>query len=115
MGQVVGDVKGKIALLVDDMIDTAGTITEGAVTLLREGAAEVLACATHPVLSGPAIDRLQKSAIKEVVVTNTIPLDDNKRIDKLKILSIAPIFAQTILNVFEDKSVSEIFEDDNLL
>jgi ribose-phosphate pyrophosphokinase len=115
VGQVVGDVKGKIALLVDDMIDTAGTITEGAVTLLREGAAEVLACATHPVLSGPAIDRLQKSAIKEVVVTNTIPLDDNKKIDKLKILSIAPIFAQTILNVFEDKSVSEIFEDDNLL
>lgn len=114
VGQVVGDVKGKPTLLVDDMIDTAGTITAGAETLLREGATEVYACATHGILSGPAIDRLNESPIKEVVITNTIPLTKEKTIEKIKVLSIASIFAQAILNVYEDESVSAIFEDDVL-
>ncbi len=114
VGEVVGDVKGKTALLVDDMIDTAGTITEGAKTLLREGVKEVYACATHGVFSGPALERLKDSAIKEIVVTNTIPLTKEKYLDKIKVLSIASIFSQAILNVYEDESISAIFEDDNL-
>lgn len=112
VGQVVGEVKGKVALLVDDMIDTAGTITEGAKTLVREGATEIYACATHGVLSGPAIERLKDSSIKEVVITNTIPLNGSNGLDKIKVLSIASIFSQAILNVYEDESVSAIFEDD---
>lgn len=114
VGEVVGDVKGKIAILVDDMIDTAGTITEGAKTLLREGVKEVYACATHGIFSGPATKRLKNSAIKEIVVTNTIPLTKKNKLDKIKVLSIAPIFSQAILNVYEDQSISAIFQDDNL-
>jgi len=109
---VIGDVKGKIALLIDDMIDTAGTICEGASGLIERGAKEVYACATHAVFSGPAIERLEKSPLKEIVVTNTIPLPDEKKIDKLTVLSIAPLFAHAILNVYEDESVSELFDQD---
>lgn len=109
---VIGDVEGKVALLIDDMIDTAGTICEGARGLLERGAKEVHACATHAVFSGPAIERLEKSPLKEIVVTNTIPLPDEKRIDKLTVLSIAPLFAHAILNVYEDESVSELFDQD---
>ncbi len=112
VGQVVGEVKGKIALLVDDMIDTAGTITEGAKTLIREGATEIYASATHGVLSGPAIERIEESPIKELVLTNTIPLAPEKKLDKLTILSIAPLFSQAINNVYEDESVSTLFGDD---
>jgi len=115
IGEIVGDVAGKAVLLVDDMIDTAGTLTEGAKTLIAHGAKEVYACATHPVLSGPAVERLRNSPIKEIIVTDTIPLSPEKRIEKIKVLSIAPIFAQTIKSVYEDESVSAIFEDDNLL
>lgn len=115
MGQIVGDVKGKTALLVDDMIDTAGTITEGAETLKRSGAAKVYAAATHAILSGPAIERINASPIEEVVLTNTVPLDDRSKIPKIKTLSIAQIFAQTILNVYQDESVSAIFEEDNFI
>lgn len=115
IGQVVGAVKGKTCLLVDDMIDTAGTITEGAKTLAREGAGEIFACATHPVLSGPAIERLNAAPISEVVLTNTLPLPPHVKVKKLKILSVASIFAQTILNVHEDESVSTIFEEDNFM
>lgn len=115
IGQVVGEVKGKVCLLVDDMIDTAGTITEGAKTLAREGASDIYACATHPVLSGPAIDRLNAAPIKEIVVTNTLPFQRQDEIKKLKILSVAAIFAQTILNVHKDESVSTIFEEDNFM
>lgn len=114
VGEVVGDVKGKIAILVDDMIDTAGTITEGAKTLLREGVKEVYACATHGIFSGPATERLKNSAIKEIVVTNTIPLTKKNKLDKIKVLSIAPILSQAILNIYEDQSISAIFQDDNL-
>lgn len=115
MGQVVGDVAGKAALLVDDMVDTAGTMTEGAKTLVQAGARVVYACATHPVLSGPAIERVNASPIEELVVTNTMPAPSREQLPKIKVLSIAQIFAQTILNVYEDESVSAIFEEDNFI
>lgn len=107
---IIGEVEGKRAILLDDMIDTAGTIVEAAEALAEHGAKEIYACATHPVLSGPAIERLQNSAIKEVVVTDTIPLAKEKQIPKIKALSISSLFAQAILNVYENKSVSALFE-----
>ncbi len=113
VSQIIGDVEGKVCLMIDDMIDTGGTLVRGAETLIRRGAKEVYACATHPILSGPAIERLQKSPIKELVVTNTLPVPLEKRIEKIKIVSIAPLFAQAIRNVHEDLSVSELFEGDN--
>ncbi len=109
---VIGEVDGRIGLLIDDMIDTAGTIVEGAKALVERGATEVYACATHAVFSGPAIERLTKSPLKEVAVTNTIPVPEEKQMDKLKVLSIAPLFAHAILNVYEDESVSELFDQD---
>lgn len=115
IGHVIGDVDGKIALLVDDMIDTAGTICEGAKTLRASGAKRVFASATHPILSGPAIQRINDSPIEELVVTNTVPVDRLDEVPKIKVLSIAQIFAQTILNVYEDESVSAIFEEDNFI
>lgn len=115
VGQVVGEVQGKTALLVDDMIDTAGTITVGAQTLMEAGAKQVFACATHAILSDPAIERINAAPIEELIVTNTIPVPRLGEIPKLKILSIAQIFAQTILNVYEDESVSAIFEEDNFI
>ncbi len=114
MGQIVGEVKGKNCLLVDDMIDTAGTITEGARTLISSGASAVYAAATHPIFSDPAMERINASPIKEVVVTNTVPVNAEKW-PKVKTLSIAEIFAQTILNVYQDESVSAIFEEDNFI
>ncbi|HVL33127.1 MAG TPA: ribose-phosphate diphosphokinase [Actinomycetota bacterium] len=111
--EVIGDVQGRRCLLVDDMIDTAGTMTQGAEVLMEFGAEEVYACATHPVLSDPATDRLKNSPIKELVVTNTIPLPPERQLDKITVLSIAPIVARTIKAVFEERSVSEIFEGDN--
>ncbi|MDO8886300.1 ribose-phosphate pyrophosphokinase [Candidatus Oleimmundimicrobium sp.] len=113
--QLVGDVKGKRALIIDDMIDTGGTIVYGAETLLKNGAKEVYVCATHGIFSGQAAERLDKSPIKEVVVTNTIPVPPEKRFKKLKVLSIGPLFSQVILNVHEDESVSEIFQGDNIV
>ncbi len=115
MGQVIGQVKGKTAILVDDMIDTAGTITEGAKTLVQSGAERIFACATHPILSGPAVQRINDSPIEELVVTNTVPVAQAPEMQKVKVLSIAQIFAQTILNVYEDESVSAIFEEDNFI
>ena len=111
--QLVGDVKGKCALIIDDMIDTGGTIVYGAEALLKNGAKEVYVCATHPIFSGSAVEKLRKSPIKEVVVTNTVPVPSEKRFEKLKVLSIASLFGQVILNVHEDESVSEIFQGDN--
>jgi len=106
---IIGEVNGKRAIMIDDMIDTAGTITLGADALLKNGAKEVFACCTHPVLSGPAIERLEKSAITEVVVTNTIPLPEDKKIDKIKVLSIAPLIGEAIIRIHEDISVSKLF------
>jgi ribose-phosphate pyrophosphokinase len=113
---VIGDVDGKTAILVDDMIDTAGTIC-GAAKLLRErGASRVIACATHPLFSGPAADRLDTSDIEKVVVTNTLPIPAERRPsgDKLVVLSIAPIIASALRAVFEDESVSDIFRGENV-
>ncbi|MDI9568083.1 MAG: ribose-phosphate pyrophosphokinase [bacterium] len=106
---IIGNVEGKRVIMVDDMIDTAGTIEEGAEALLALGAREVYACCTHPVLSGPAIERLSSPAITEVVVTNTMPLPPEKRLDKIVSLSVAPIFGEAIVRIFEDLSVSQLF------
>jgi ribose-phosphate pyrophosphokinase len=106
---VVGDVDGRVCVLIDDMIDTAGTIVAAAEQLIEHGASEVYAAATHAVLSGPAIDRLKNSVISKVVVTNTLPLPPEKQIEKIEVLSVAGIIADAIDAVFEDTSVSEIF------
>lgn len=103
---VLGDVEGKDCILVDDMIDTAGTITKGAEILKKFGAKSVRACCTHPVLSGPAIERIENSELDEVVITNTITLPEEKKISKIKVLSVAPFLAQAIQSIHEDESVS---------
>ncbi|HUQ39514.1 MAG TPA: ribose-phosphate diphosphokinase, partial [Acidimicrobiales bacterium] len=106
---IMGDVKGRRCVLIDDMIDTASTIVAGADILMGEGATEVWAVATHGVLSDPAIDRLKNSSISKIVITNTLPLPSEKQIDKIEVLSIAKLLADAIDAVFEDTSVSEIF------
>lgn len=111
---VIGDVEGKTAVLVDDMIDTAGTICGAAELLMERGARRVFALATHPIFSGPAAQRLADSVIEKVVVTNTIPIPPQRRFDKLVVLSIAPILASALRAVFEDTSVSEIFQGENV-
>lgn len=106
---IVGDVKDKNVVLVDDMIDTAGTITNAANALKDMGALEVYACATHPILSGPAIERIEKSAIRELVLLNTIPLPKEKQIDKIKTLSVASLFAEAMIRIFTNNSISGLF------
>ncbi len=106
---VIGELQGKTAVLIDDIIDTAGTITQAAAVLMEKGATEVYACCTHPVLSGPALERLQNSVIKEVVVTNTIPVAKEQRIEKIKVLSVAPLLGEAIVRIHEDLSVSKLF------
>ena len=107
---VIGDVKGKIAILVDDIIDTAGSITEAANILIKFGAKDVYALATHGVLSNPALDRISKSIIKEVVVTNTIEIPKGKMISKLKVISIAPLLAETIKRTHEGLPMGVVYE-----
>ncbi len=107
--EVVGEVEGRVCLLVDDMIDTAGTICQAAEALMERGAKSVIAAATHPVLSGPAVDRLIGSAFEEVIVTNTLPIPPERHFDRLKVLSIAPLIARAITEVFEDGSVTSLF------
>ncbi len=107
---VIGDVNGKVAMLMDDMVDTAGTLCSGANTLLESGAKEVHACCSHPVLSGPAVDRLKASSIKSLVVTNTIPLQDNaKSCDKIEVLSVSSLLAEAIRRIHNEDSVSSLF------
>ncbi|WP_433180965.1 ribose-phosphate diphosphokinase [Actinoallomurus sp. CA-150999] len=106
---VVGEVAGRTCVVVDDMIDTGGTIVKAAEALFEEGAERVVVAATHGVLSGPAVDRLKNSRISEVVLTNTLPIPDNKRFDKLTVLSIAPLLARAISEVFSDGSVTSLF------
>ena len=106
---IIGDVKDKNVILIDDMIDTAGTLVNGAEALKKFGAKEVYSCCTHPVLSGPAIDRIEKSVLKEVVVLDTLPLSSEKRIEKIKVESVAPIFASAIRKIFANESVSKLF------
>jgi ribose-phosphate pyrophosphokinase len=110
---VVGDVEGRTCVLVDDMIDTAGTICGAAEALVNRGAARVVVAATHPVLSGPACERLTDSAIDTVVVTNTVPIPPDCDCAKIEVVSIAPIVASTMKAIFEDESVSELFDDRN--
>ncbi|WP_100405934.1 ribose-phosphate diphosphokinase [Bacillus solitudinis] len=107
---IVGDVQGKTTIIIDDIIDTAGTITLAANALVEYGAKEVYACCTHPVLSGPAIERIQNSKIKELVVTNTIVLEEEKKIDKITTLSVAQLMAEAIIRVHEHASVSTLFD-----
>jgi ribose-phosphate pyrophosphokinase len=111
--EVVGEVAGLQCVLIDDMIDTASTIVQGAEVLMASGAARVTAAATHGIFSGPALDRLKNAPITEVVVTNTLPLPEDRRLDKIVVLSVEGIVADAIRAVFEDASVSEIFNDQN--
>jgi ribose-phosphate pyrophosphokinase len=108
--RVVGDVDGRVCVLVDDMIDTGGTITKAADVLFEAGAADVIITATHGVLSGPAIDRLKNSGVTETIITNTLPVTADCRFDKLTVLSIAPLIARAISEVFEDGSVTSLFD-----
>ncbi len=110
VGEVVGDVRGRVCLLVDDMIDTAGTICLAAQTLKDKGAKAVIAAATHPVLSGPAAERLNASAFEEVIVMNTLPIAEDVEIPKLTQLSAAPLLAEAIQQIFTDGSVTKLFE-----
>ena len=107
---IVGHIEGKTAIIIDDIIDTAGTITLAANALVEHGAKEVYACCTHPVLSGPAIERIQNSKIKELVVTNTIALPEEKKIDKITSLSVGSLMAEAIIRVHEQHSVSVLFD-----
>ncbi|MSO86156.1 MAG: ribose-phosphate diphosphokinase [Acidimicrobiia bacterium] len=107
--EIVGDVQGRTCVIIDDMIDTGGTICAAADQLRERGASDIYALATHGVLSGPAIDRFKNSVISKVIVTNTLPLGPEKQIDKIEVLSVAKILAEAIDAVFEDNSVSEIF------
>ena len=107
---IIGDIAGMNCIIIDDMIDTAGTITNAANAIKDLGAKEVYACATHPVLSGPAIERIESSAIKEMIILNTIPTSEEKMIDKIKMLSVAPLFAEAMTRVFTNGSISKLFE-----
>ena len=106
---IVGDVKGKDAVIVDDIIDTAGTLVKGAEALIREGAQRVYAAATHPVLSGPAIDRITESKFESILVTNTIYLSEEKRVPKIEILSVSNLLGEAIRSIHEETSVSKLF------
>ena len=111
---VVGEVEGRTCVLIDDMIDTGGTIVAAAEQLAERGATRVFACTTHGVFSDPAIDRIKNSVIEKVAMTNTLPLPSEKQCDKIEVLSVAPIIAKAIDAVFEDTSVSDIFGGRNL-
>jgi ribose-phosphate pyrophosphokinase len=112
--EVVGVVEGRQCILIDDMIDTAGTVVSAAELLMSRGAASVSILATHGLLSGPAIDRLKNGPIREVIVTNSLPVPSEKHFDNLTVLSIAPIVADALAAVFEERSVSELFQGDNV-
>ena len=109
---IIGDVEGKTALIFDDEISTAGTLVEAAKMLEEHGAKEIYAGATHGILAGPAIERIESSPIKEIVITNTVPLEDEKKIDKIKVVSIAPLFAEAIKRINEQQPLGDLFEFD---
>ncbi|MFT4264021.1 MAG: ribose-phosphate diphosphokinase [Nocardioides sp.] len=108
--RVVGEVKGKICVLTDDMIDTGGTIVKAAEALIKDGAEGVIICATHAILSDPAVDRLKNSPAVEIIVTNTLPIGEEKQFDKLTTLSVGPLIARAISEVFTDGSVTSMFD-----
>lgn len=107
---LVGDVAGKVAIIIDDIIDTAGSITKAAEAVLKAGALEVYAACTHPLLSGPAVERIENSVLKEVVCTNTIKLPDIKKIGKIRQMSVGSLFAQGVINIIQDRPLSTLFE-----
>lgn len=106
---IIGDVKGKIALTVDDEIDTAGSLVNSVTALMENGVSEVYACCTHPILSGPAIERIKKSAVKEIIVTDTVPIIGDKKLDKITVLSIAPLLGEAIHRIHTGLSVGAMF------
>ena len=108
--EVVGDVDGRTCVLVDDMIDTGGTIVQAAEALFDNGAADVIVASTHPILSGPAMERLRSSKISEVIVTDTLPIPEERCFPQLTVLSIAPLIARAIREVFDDGSVTSLFD-----
>lgn len=108
---VIGDIEGKNVILVDDIIDTAGTITKAASVLKNFGAKKVYACATHGVLSGPAIERIEASELEKFIISDTIPLPEEKKIDKIEVVSVAPLFAEAIRRIHENESVSKLFDE----
>ncbi|MFS8513123.1 MAG: ribose-phosphate pyrophosphokinase, partial [Planifilum fulgidum] len=107
---IVGDVRGRTAIIIDDIIDTAGTVMLAADALIEQGAREVYACCTHPVFSGPAIERIKKANIKEMVVTNTIPLTPEKQLEKIRVLSVSPLIGEAIIRIHKELSVSKLFD-----
>mgnify|MGYP003442236915 CR=1 FL=1 len=109
---IIGDIEGRTAVIFDDEVSTAGTLVEAANILKEHGAKEIYAGATHGVLVGPAIERIQNSPIKELVVTNTIPIEQEKMIDKIKVVSIAPLFAEAIKRLNEAEPLGDLFEYD---
>jgi ribose-phosphate pyrophosphokinase len=107
---LIGDVRGRTTLIIDDIIDTAGTLVKTAEALLKEGATKVYAACTHPVLSGPAVQRICASAIEEVVVTDSVPLNEAaKQVSRIKVLSVAELLARGIHSIHEESSISELF------
>jgi ribose-phosphate pyrophosphokinase len=109
---VIGDVRGKRAIIVDDEVDTGGTLMMTTQALEREGAIEAYACATHGVLSDPAIDRIRESSLREVVITDTIPLSPSHHLDKIKVLSVAPLIGEAIMRIHRGESVGALFSAD---
>ena len=108
--RIIGEVEGKIAIIVDDMVDTAGTLTTAAAAISEAGAQTVLACCTHPVLSGPALERIRSSVLEELVVTNSIPLrTDTHMLDKVQVLSLAPLIGEAIRRIHNEESISSLF------
>jgi ribose-phosphate pyrophosphokinase len=107
---IIGNVEGKKVIILDDMVDTAGTVVQAASAMKEAGALEVSVCCTHPVLSGPALDRIEKSEIKEALVTDTIPLSDRaKNCEKIKVLSVSGILSEAVRRIYYDDSVSSLF------
>jgi ribose-phosphate pyrophosphokinase len=112
--EVVGEVEGRICVLIDDMIDTGGTIVKAAEALFDNGARDVVVAATHAIMSGPAVDRFSGSRVREVIVTDTLPIPDDRRFPKLTVLPVAPLIARAIQEVFTDGSVTSMFEGDRV-
>jgi ribose-phosphate pyrophosphokinase len=106
---LIGDVKGRDAVIIDDMIDTAGTLIQAVDALKREGARRIIACAVHGVLSGPAIGRIRDSGLEEVIITNTVPLTPERQLSKIRVLSVAPLLAEAIRRIHDEESVSTLF------
>ena len=107
---IIGNIDGKNCIIIDDMIDTAGTICNAANAIKDLGAKAVFAAATHPVLSGPAVERLEASAIEELILLNTVPLPEEKKLEKMTFLSVAPLFAEAMTRVFTNGSISVLFD-----